>query len=295
MFGYGIVKIYKSQFPFPGPARMIEPIGQMSPMGLLWTFMGYSTAYNVFTGGAECVGALLLLWRRTTTLGALVLMGVMSNVVLLNFTYDVPVKLFSSQLLLVAMYLAASDLRRLLDVLVLHRPTTAPHFAPHFAVRWKERVRVVFKGAFLVVVLGNSALEARKHWATWGDGAPKPALYGVWKVESFERGGAQVATDDPTRWTRLAVDSSDRVGLVSGDDSMTRFFAKHDEGKHTLTLKKGKGESVLSYAQEADDRITLSGDFRGARIVAKLRREPSASFPLSAREFHWVSEFPNNN
>ena len=41
-----------------------RPIGDMSPMGLLWTFMGHSQPYTKLAGGAEVLGAVLLLSRR---------------------------------------------------------------------------------------------------------------------------------------------------------------------------------------------------------------------------------------
>ena len=41
----------------------------------------------------EVLGALLLLFRRTTALGAAVLAVVLVNVVMMNFCYDVPVKI----------------------------------------------------------------------------------------------------------------------------------------------------------------------------------------------------------
>jgi hypothetical protein len=64
-------------------------------MGLLWTFMGASAAYTIFTGLGELVGGLLLTTRRTALAGALVSAAVMTHVAVLNFCYDVPVKLFS--------------------------------------------------------------------------------------------------------------------------------------------------------------------------------------------------------
>src|SRR5690606_10086923 len=82
LMSYGLAKVVKTQFPFPGPERLVQPYGESSPMGLLWTFMGYSTAYNVFTGGAEVLAGALMFFRRTTTLGALLSIAVMSNIVM---------------------------------------------------------------------------------------------------------------------------------------------------------------------------------------------------------------------
>jgi len=50
LLGYGLAKVIKTQFPFPSQDRLLEPIGEASPMGLLWTFMGVSTPYTVFAG-----------------------------------------------------------------------------------------------------------------------------------------------------------------------------------------------------------------------------------------------------
>jgi hypothetical protein len=85
MMGYGAVKVIKSQFPSPWLARLVQPYGDSSPMGLLWTFMGYSHTYNVFTGAGETIAGMLLFARRTTTLGALLGVGVLSHIVVLNF------------------------------------------------------------------------------------------------------------------------------------------------------------------------------------------------------------------
>jgi hypothetical protein len=102
-------------------------------MKLLWTFMGASIPYVIFTGAAEMLGGLLLAARRTTLLGALVCIGVLSNVVMLNFSYDVPVKLYSSHLLLMAVFLAAPDLRRLASLFVWNRRVPPAEQRPLFA------------------------------------------------------------------------------------------------------------------------------------------------------------------
>ncbi len=112
LFGYGFAKIFPLQFPPPRLFRLIQPYGDFSPMGVLWNFMGASVPYQIFSGAAEALGGFLLLFRPTTTLGALVSFAVMANVVALNFCYDVPVKLYSCNLLLMAVFLAAGDAPR---------------------------------------------------------------------------------------------------------------------------------------------------------------------------------------
>ncbi|HEY0246485.1 MAG TPA: hypothetical protein VGC01_13035, partial [Mucilaginibacter sp.] len=45
MIRYGIMKVVKIQFPYPSIGRLMEPVGNMSPMSLAWMYMGYSKAF----------------------------------------------------------------------------------------------------------------------------------------------------------------------------------------------------------------------------------------------------------
>lgn len=111
MLNYGFIKVFKTQFPAPDPERLLEPYGESMPMGLMWAFMGYSYAYSLFSGIGELVGAMLLFFRRTTAAGALLLVAILANVCVLNYAYDVPAKLFSTHLLVLAIFLSPRRLR----------------------------------------------------------------------------------------------------------------------------------------------------------------------------------------
>jgi hypothetical protein len=76
MIGYGAAKVISSQFPPPTLDRLMQPYGDSSPMGLLWTFMGASEPYTMFVGFAEMISGILLFPRKTSTLGALMSVGV---------------------------------------------------------------------------------------------------------------------------------------------------------------------------------------------------------------------------
>src|SRR5262249_26898774 len=121
MLAYGFDKVFPLQFRFPGFGVLTQVYSDFSPMGVLWNFMGTSMAYTIFSGICEVVAGTLLLFRRTTMLGAVMSLGVLLNVAMLNFCYDVPVKLYSTNLLLMTIFLAAPDLRRLLNFFVLNQ------------------------------------------------------------------------------------------------------------------------------------------------------------------------------
>ena len=139
MIGYGMAKLIPTQMPAPALSTLIQPYGQSSPMHLLWTFMGASSGYEMFAGAAEMLGGILVFFPALTTLGALVLIAVLSNVFMLNMCYDVPVKLFSFHLLLMAVFLAAPDLRRLSDLFLYRRKAQLKASPPLFKRKWLNR------------------------------------------------------------------------------------------------------------------------------------------------------------
>ncbi len=189
MLSYGMSKIFHQQMPAPGFSRLLQPYGESSPMGLLWTFMGQSAAYSAFAGGLEVLGGLLLFFRRTTTLGALILVAVMLNVLMLNLCFDVPVKLYSAYYLLMAFVLVAPDTRRLFNVLVLHRATTPGPVARPWPTGRAVRLMMVVKVLIVSWVLW--LIPVQRTWTWWTTPTPvKSAFYGLYEVDSFTRSDA---------------------------------------------------------------------------------------------------------
>src|ERR1700690_3749582 len=149
MIGYGIDKVVPLQMPFPYLARLLEPFGNFSPMGVLWASVGAAPAYETFAGCAEVLAGVLLVFPRTTMLGALIAMADMTHVFMLNMTYDVPVKLFSFNLLLMALFLLAPECQRLADFFFRNR-AAAPAAQPALFKRGRPN-RIAFA---VQVVLG---------------------------------------------------------------------------------------------------------------------------------------------
>src|SRR5262249_11775618 len=145
--------------------------------------MGTSMAYTIFAGICEVVAGTLLLFRRTTMLGATISFGVLLNIALLNFCYDVPVKLYSTNLLLMAIFLAAPDLRRLLNFFVLNRVVeTAALSAPRSERGWMRLSAAAFQVLF-VAYFFYSQIEGG--WTACKEvyvHPKRPPLYGLYEV-----------------------------------------------------------------------------------------------------------------
>jgi hypothetical protein len=201
MFEYGAVKVVDIQFR-PDLSFLQTTYGSFGPFSVLLAFMSYSRPYTFFAGAAEILAGALLVFRRTATLGGLVAIVVLSNVVMLNFCYDWPEKLNSMHLLPMAAIVIAPDLRRLANLLVLNRPTLAADLEHSAPSRWKT-ARLVAKSLVLIFMIAavsakNVALLALK----WFVRSP---LYGIYRVEEFKRNGQPVLplTTDTTRWKTM--------------------------------------------------------------------------------------------
>jgi uncharacterized membrane protein YphA (DoxX/SURF4 family) len=298
MISYGAVKVIKSQFPDPSLARMIQPFGDASPMGLLWTFMGASRAYNIFTGGVECLGGFLLFIPRLTTLGALVSIGALTNIFILNMSYDVPVKLFSFHLLLMAVVLAAPDLRRLAEFFLFHRQVQLSTYSPRLRRRW---TRWVLVGA-QVLILGYYSIISFVHsYQSFIRYNAKPPLYGIWSVDEFsvDNQVIPVSAKDPARWHRLIVDNRFEVSLQSIDGARDRYRSSYDMPGKKITLTKRDNPTLpalnLSFTNPQSDSMELEGTVDGKHLYVKLHRSPEPAFLLNTRGFHWINEYPYNH
>jgi hypothetical protein len=300
MFGYGFAKIIPTQMPFPFLDRLVEPFGEFSPMGLLWAFMGFSSVYEIFTGIGEALGSFLILFRRTTTLGALLLCGVLVNVVLLNYTFDVPVKLYSTNLLLMAVFLAAPDARRLFTVLVLNR-AVPPKPAPPLFTTFRATVAGTCVATVLVgyTIYNNVSFGLTNYRQSIGPNAPQPPVFGIWDVESLTKNGIDQPPllSDSTRLKRVVFSELSRGQFRFMSDSVERFLVKVDSVKHEIALTgrfDPKQALRLTYAKPDTNHLVLAGRLGADSVVVKLRRVDEKRFLLTSRGYHWIQEQPFN-
>ncbi len=299
MLVYGAYKAIPSQFGLPLPSDLVQPIGEGSPMWLLWSFMGSSASYIIFTGVAEMLGGLLLAPRRTTLLGALVCIGVMSNVVMLNLSYDVPVKLYSSHLLLIAVFLVLPDLGRLANLLVWNRRVPSVEQRPLFASRRGNRAALIFRTVFILGVTAAALHLSYKDKMEYEYPMYRQPLYGVWEAEEIEIDGVvrPLLITDGTLWRRLAFDFPGTLSIQYARESDFREYTlEPDPGRHAFTLccePDWKTPAAVSFKKAGPDLLALDGTVGGKPIRGRFRRMDR--FQLLTRGFHWVSEEPFNH
>ncbi|MBC7937666.1 MAG: hypothetical protein H7Y86_20140 [Rhizobacter sp.] len=298
-FGYGIQKIFALQMPFPLMSQLATPLGDLLPMRFSWLFVGYSTPYQVFSGILETTVALLLLYRRTATFGVMMAMAVFINVMMLNLCYDIPVKLYSMNIVLVCAYLLANEYRRIACFFILNKPAdSCSIYHQPLPKKWMRITRIVIK-LWVVFLFGMSVYDAQQYYRETQTVKPhkdlKPGYYDVVHYTRTSDSTAIVPADS-LRWKDFIIDRNTN-GSINTKDTIFRqrygrayFYFEADSLLPVIHFYKADQNFLsLQYKLTDSNTILLSGRLRSDSLLVELRKS-KRHFQLAERPFHWLSE-----
>jgi hypothetical protein len=300
MLSYGFYKVIKLQFPFPSFGTLMEPYGNSSPMGLAWNFMGYSTGYNYFTGIAELSCGFLLLFRKTTSLGAVMTLIVAGNIMAINYSFDVPVKLLSTTLVMMALFLILKDIKRFSNFFFFNKVAASSDIEPHrFRKKWKNITLTTVKYILIVYTVFFDLKGVLEAESQYGPKAPKPPLYGLYEVKTFivNKDTLQPLTTDTTRWNKMAISYTGNVMLKFMSDSTAYFNFKVDTVKKKIEMNKYSDtvhKWLFTYVQPKKDSLVIKGIYKKDSVKVTFNQFDAGKFLLVRRGFHWINEYPYN-
>jgi hypothetical protein len=282
----------------------------------------------MFAGASEVLGGFLLFFRRTRMLGAMVVAAVMTNVVVMNFSYDVPVKLYSAHLLVMALGLLALDGRRLIAFFFKNEAVPP---AEHPKLAHRRWIRIAAWTAALLLVgqsVWGGVTGGWDLYRQFGAGRERPEIWGIHDVESFAADGEELPPllTDETRWRALVVDRAlpivwrelerpGRITVLHMNGSRSYHSVVLDQEAGTITRVPDE-QPTLEAAREAGVEITdvlsyewtpggsepdfepgvlrVTGTWRGREIEARLLERDLSGLELSGRGFRWINELPYN-
>jgi len=227
---YGFAKVLRTQFG-TSYHRADSAVGSLSGFDLTWNYFAYSYPLAVIIGLLQITGSILLLFRRTTLLGVVILLPVMVNITLINVFYNIAAGAFMNSVLFTLGLFLLLMLRREELIKVFFR--TAGALPP---------VRLgLAKPLFRILAIG-SAFTLIYYFVSSN---PAPALAGKWKVDQMIRNRDTLKADawlkDTTAWTTLYMEEQGYVAFCPNpyvfDDSRciwARF--KYDSSRHNLQL-----------------------------------------------------------
>lgn len=320
LFAFALEKFYKAQFADLSYYRLSQTLGDMSPMGFAYAFFGYSTGYNIFMGVAECA-ALLLLFRRTMTFGALLTLAALANVIAINFNYDLHAKMYPTVMFVMAVFLLLPQAGRIFRFFFTDQATSLPVIQPHmFRKKWLNVAKVVVKilviGINLIplVLWYQSSYREKKEKNTANAG-----FYGIYDVKEFVVNKDTLSVEDPLRWNQIVF--GDRLERVRFKNDSVLFMNVSLSKKEILVygdqfqlqanknrINKEQGydinmdsilvarqlKSLLHFEVSDSAMLHLKGMIKNDSVVITARRRPIEvnDFRLMKRRFHWITEVP---
>jgi hypothetical protein len=295
MLNYGLAKVFPLQMAPPSLAVLNEPLGNTSPMTMLWTLIGLNPVYEMICGAAECLAGILILFRRTGLLGELLTAFLATNIVLYNFCYDVPVKLYAAHLLLLSTALIIPDMPGLINFFFLHRPSRPIDGWVKPARRYGLRVETISVIVVLLLAVLPNAFQLRNGYAQQlaREKHPSP-LIGQWHLIAATK---PYLTGDGLPMTDIFLEPSGRVMVRSTDNVLWRGGAHVDDKKHTLELfSVGHDGAPPVYAVTQPNPLQLvltptGKDAKNDGILTLTRVPLPTHYPLLERGFHFVNEW----
>lgn len=299
---YGIIKLFALQMPFPNLSQLATPLGEFLPMRFSWMFIGYSQPYQFFSGFMEVTVGLLLLYRRTIPLGVIVGLGVFINVFAMNMCYDIPVKLYSMQIVICCFFLLAIDSRRYLNFFIFNKPTISTRaYNYRFTKKWQRVGCFVLKVAFVILTVGFNIYDCINWYKQ--NNAPETSVIpqGVYNIKTFKKNNQITAIDatDSLAWKDFIFDKGKLGSIKTADTTFWNkygrayFIYETDKAKQIISFKEGMSDSIplfeMKYKLVNKNTLQLNGVFKKDTLFYELIKN-NKTFPLAERQFHWISE-----
>ncbi|HSY61160.1 MAG TPA: hypothetical protein VK796_04745, partial [Cytophaga sp.] len=310
---WGFRKLVPGQMVWPTTGILNTPFGDFQAQKLYWQSVGIVPSYEVFLGCAEFAAGFLLLFRKTTALGAALTAVVLGNIVIANHVYDGSVHVHSACYTIIALIILWRDLPNIWNLLVKEKDVLPKPFYPVITQAWLKYTRiglitfvhVVFVALFFVLQIDDYVHAPYRLPDTPGIANTQ----GVYNVTEFKLNNKLRPYDpyDSLRWqdaifenwstlsfkvNRTAVmDQSNGGGYSKKDVERTwelagigggrrYFYYEADTVKHVLRLfnknEKHKKETlVLHYSKPTSTRVVLAGvnEFKDSIYVVLDRVE----------------------
>ena len=290
IIGYGIDKFIPVQMQYPSVADMLTPYGSQSRFNVLWNFMGMSPGYMMLTGGCEIIAGLLLFSRRTIVFGYLFLLTILVNVVALNWFYNIPVKMFSAQLMLCNLFLLTPYLSVLTRFFFFNDNKGISVRYYTFQPKWKRHSLtgslVIIPLIISLLVLTGSYARYKKQKAYLG----KEKLYNV--IYFVAKDTLPPLTTDTLRWKNFLFSRNSAV-IVSMNDNQDWFKCDIDDKNKTFVLHDNPDKTTwktFSYAYPSKDKLQLKGKWKGKDILVEMTASPIDSIPLNKEKIRLVQD-----
>ncbi|HEY1039560.1 MAG TPA: hypothetical protein VGF30_09165 [Bacteroidia bacterium] len=281
---YGFDKVFKTQFYQPEPNTLFTPFGFLDKDILFWSTIGTSHPYNVVTGALEIIAALLLVFHRTRRAGLVLSLGLLLHICLINFSFDISVKLFSIFLLGITCLLIAPDLKNFITFFFKRQLNQQNEPLPLWILN--KQVKVGLKCFVILVIISESIYPAVLSGNFNDDRAQRPYLHGAYEVWSIEpkENTLNIALPDIKR---VFIHRRGYIIFQHDNDSMSDYKLNIDSIKHTFELTDHKlVTTTIPYVYyPVDSTLVLNSAYKITAKAIDWR-----TLPALRKGFHFRSD-----
>lgn len=255
---YGVDKLFQFQFYAPEPNTLFTPLGMLSKDILFWSSMGTSSSYNTFMGLLEIIPAFLLLHHRTRLLGGLIALGVLVNVLAINFSFDITVKLLSMYLVLTSIYVISPFLKKLYAFFILQVESS---LKSEKRIQLKPNIRLMVKSLVIGLLFTEVLFSYVQMGSFNGRTVSKITHYGSYEILDWEpeilgykhlrrihihNKGYLILEDENGNFVDLPIRIAPDNSIIVRKENTQIRVAKEGSKVDFYVLKKGEVDEILS-------------------------------------------------
>lgn len=275
LFRYGWDKVFKHQFYQPEPNILFTPLGDLDKDILYWTVMGRSYSFSVFGGLMEIIPAILLLFRPTRLLGAIIAFGVMLQVVMINMGFDITVKCLSSFLLLLSSFLIYPHIPQLIAFFLKGKPAQLSFSDSLPFPKYPTKLYFLLKYSLVALILLETLYPflLSNNWND--DKATRQPYHGAYQVENFWLNGESLSCENTKTWKRVFFHRKSYFIIQNQQDKMQDYACDFDTISGKLSLYDTNQEEIGKFiAKTSKDfhSLTFAGILRADSIRFGLRK-----------------------
>ncbi|WP_353132749.1 hypothetical protein [Pseudopedobacter sp.] len=152
---WGYKKLFIMQMPVQAIGLWNTEFIDFFAKRLYWEAISVAPVYEVFLGFAEFIGGFLLLFRRTTGVGAAITLVVFGNIAISNHAYDIGEQVPSACMAMLSFFILWYDLPGIWNLIVNQKNTLIKHYYPVFKITWQCYLRwtIKYSANFVFVLL----------------------------------------------------------------------------------------------------------------------------------------------
>ncbi len=281
---YGFNKIFLLQFPSPTANILFTKMGEVSKDLLFWTSMGSSSLYNYFMGGVELLAAGLVLYFRTRLLGAILSMGIFLNVVFINFSFDISVKVYSLFLLFLSLFLVTPFLRVLYRFFIKKEQTKLEVYRPE--IKTSNHKKIIL-GLKIFVISLFFFIGLKPYFDSVDTKVETISSVGFsegYKVIDFKINGVDSAISK-TAWKRVFLHPRSYFIIENNQEEFSDYELEVATNSKQLIINN---KTVLNYHLQENGNLKLIGIWNKQAVVAVLEPINHKVMPLMKEQFHWM-------